>query len=156
MFALIKVGERSGMGLCDIYNYWDAYGYEKPIIKETLNPDRFTLILQIEYANSEAKTNADSGTLIGANKGENANPGTSIGANKSENDSFDTLNGLKLSENERAVYNYIKMNSSITTKAISEELGVPLRTTQRYLATLKEKGLVIRNGTQKTGKWVIL
>lgn len=170
MFALIKVGERSGMGLCDIYNYWDAYGYEKPIIKETLNPDRFTLILQIEYANSEAKTNADSGTLIGANKGENANPGTSIGANtcenanlgtsiganKSENDSFDTSNGLKLSENERAVYNYIKMNSSITTKAISEELGVPLRTTQRYLATLKEKGLVIRNGTKKTGKWVIL
>ena len=48
MFSLIKDGERSGMGLCDIYS-WKEYGYEKPVIKETINPDRTTLTLNIEY-----------------------------------------------------------------------------------------------------------
>lgn len=46
---LIKVGERSSMGLCDIYNHRKEYGYEKPAIKETINPDRITLTLNIEY-----------------------------------------------------------------------------------------------------------
>lgn len=49
MFPLIKVGERSGMGLCDIYSHRKEYGYEKPVIKETINPDRTTLTLNIEY-----------------------------------------------------------------------------------------------------------
>ncbi len=49
MFSLINVGERSGMGLCDIYSRWKEYGYEKPVIKETINPDRTTLTLNIEY-----------------------------------------------------------------------------------------------------------
>ena len=37
------------MGLCDIYSHWKEYGYEKPVIKETINPDRTTLTLNIEY-----------------------------------------------------------------------------------------------------------
>ena len=138
MFALIKVGERSGMGLCDIYNYWKEYGYEKPVIKETINPDRITLTLQIECANA----NDNGGTK---NKG-NDSGGTKNG----------TKSGTKLSENEEAVYECIKLNSDITTKAISDDLGISLRTVQRCLTVLKENGFVIREGSKTSGKWIIL
>ena len=37
------------MGLCDIYHYRNEYGYEKPVIKETIDPDRITFTLIIEY-----------------------------------------------------------------------------------------------------------
>lgn len=138
MFALIKVGERSGMGLCDIYNYWKEYGYEKPIIKETINPDRITLTLQIECAN--ANDNGDTKSR------ENDSGGTKNG----------TKSGTKLSENEEAVYECIKLNSDITTKAISDDLGISLRTVQRCLTVLKENGFVIREGSKTSGKWIIL
>lgn len=138
MFALIKVGERSGMGLCDIYNYWKEYGYEKPVIKETINPDRITLTLQIECANANDNVDAKS-------KG-NDSSGTKNG----------TKNGTKLSENEEAVYECIKLNSDITTKAISDDLGISLRTVQRCLTVLKENGFVIREGSKTSGKWIIL
>lgn len=148
MFALIKVGERSGMGLCDIFNYWDAYGYEKPLIKETLNPDRITLTLQIECDNVN-----DNG---GTKNGENDRFGTENGTKNEENDRFGTKNGTKLSGNEEAVFDCIKLNSEITTKAISDDLGISLRTVQRCLTVLKENGLVAREGSKTSGKWVIL
>ena len=38
MFSLIKVGERSGMGLYDLYTNWRNRGYENPMIEETIFP----------------------------------------------------------------------------------------------------------------------
>jgi len=52
MFSLINVGERSGTGLCDLFNVWKESGFKKPTIQETIDPDRIALTLQIEtYAN---------------------------------------------------------------------------------------------------------
>jgi len=52
MFSLINVGERSGTGLCDLFNVWEESGFKKPTIQETIDPDRITLTLQIEtYTN---------------------------------------------------------------------------------------------------------
>lgn len=48
MFSLIKVGERSGQGLCDVYSVWDENGFKKPELIETVDPDRITLTLAIE------------------------------------------------------------------------------------------------------------
>lgn len=67
MFSLINVGERSGMGLCDIYNRWTKYGYDRPIIKETINPDRITLTLQIETSDANYMYGAN--TEIGVKNG---------------------------------------------------------------------------------------
>ena len=48
MFALINVGERSGSGLCDVYNVWEENRFKRPEIVESISPDRVTLTLQIE------------------------------------------------------------------------------------------------------------
>jgi hypothetical protein len=54
--ALVK-GERSGSGLCDVYNVWEENRFKRPKIIETINPNQITLTLQIEidgnhYGNS--------------------------------------------------------------------------------------------------------
>lgn len=106
--------------------------------KESLNPDRITLTLQIEYGNVN-----DS---VGTKKGENDSVGTKDG----------TKDGTKLSENEAAVYDCLKLNTEITTKAVSVDLGISLRTVQRCLNVLKAKGFIMREGSKTTGKWLIL
>ena len=58
--------------------------------------------------------------------------------------------------NEEAVYECIKLNNDITTKAISDDLGISLRTVQRCLTALKENGLIICEGSKTNGRWVIL
>ena len=58
MFSLINVGERSGSGLCDIYNTWDENGFVCPEIKELINPDRVILTLEVGPASNEARNEA--------------------------------------------------------------------------------------------------
>lgn len=63
MFSLINVGERSGTGLCDVYNIWEESGFRRPELVETVDPDRITLTLEIKLDNA--------GKSDGENDGEN-------------------------------------------------------------------------------------
>lgn len=48
MFALIEVGERSGMGLCNLYDVWRKNKLPTPNVKESLTPcERITVELQL-------------------------------------------------------------------------------------------------------------
>jgi fido (protein-threonine AMPylation protein)/biotin operon repressor len=61
---------------------------------------------------------------------------------------FDTVNDT--------VFSLIEKNKQITTKEISEKLGVSLSTVKRKINTLKKSGLLDRIGSDKTGYWRIL
>ena len=71
--------------------------------------------------------------------------GALSGANKSD-----------LTELENKVYEAVKINQNLTAKEISENLMIPFRSVQRYLSTLKEKGFIVREGSNKTGYWKII
>lgn len=48
MFTLIEVGERSGMGLCNLYDVWRKNKLPMPYVKESLTPcERITIELQL-------------------------------------------------------------------------------------------------------------
>ncbi len=49
MFSLINVGERSGIGLSDVFSTWKEYGYKDPELVESIDPDRVTITLEIEH-----------------------------------------------------------------------------------------------------------
>ena len=36
----VDIGERSGMGLADLYGHWKEYGLPEPVISEEYDPDR--------------------------------------------------------------------------------------------------------------------
>lgn len=71
--------------------------------------------------------------------------GALSGANKDE-----------LSLLESKVLEVIMINPNLTAKEISENLIIPFRSVQRYLSSLKEKGFILRVGSNKKGYWKII
>ena len=58
-----------------------------------------------------------------------------------------------LNENENAILNVIKTNPNISAKDLSISLSIPFRSVQRYISNLKEKGIIERVGSNKSGYW---
>ena len=75
----------------------------------------------------------------------------------------DRLNSLQFTENERKVFLFIKefdrlndrLNDQLTTSYIAQKLGLSYSTIQRVLRMLKQKDLVQRVGSKKTGFWQV-
>ncbi len=54
------------------------------------------------------------------------------------------------------VFNLIKQNNKITATEISVHLNISLSTAKRKIKELKEKGIIERIGSDKTGNWKIV
>ena len=50
----------------------------------------------------------------------------------------------------------MKLDAAITTPKMVELLGLSRTTIQRAIKSLKEKEIICREGSDKTGKWIIL
>ena len=61
--------------------------------------------------------------------------------------------GINVGINEQRVLELIRINNRITAKEIAESLSVSLRQGERIMAALKEKGLIKRVGSNKSGHW---
>lgn len=61
--------------------------------------------------------------------------------------------GVKLSKTEEAVIGLIKDNLKITSDEMAVKLGKTKRTIERCIASLKDKGLLIRIESDKNGHW---
>lgn len=73
------------------------------------------------------------------------NVGTNVGTNV----------GVNVGVSEQQILELIKKNNRITTKEIAFILSKSARQIERILATLKEKGILQRVGSSKTGHWKI-
>ena len=137
MFSLIKVGERSGMGLCDLYTNWKNSGYEKPVIEESIEPDRITLTLQIEIEKANVTNVANDVANV-------------------VNDVVNVANMNEGTETDKKVYVYITSHKKATTKEIATALGLNVRTVQRSVKELEASGFVKKSGTRNNIEWIIL
>lgn len=63
--------------------------------------------------------------------------------------------GLNVGTNEQHILELIRTNNRITAKEIAISLSISLRQSERIIAALKEKGLIKRVGSKKTGYWMI-
>jgi len=63
---------------------------------------------------------------------------------------------IKLTGIELRIYQLIKENGDITAPRIATVLEKTERTILRALASLKEKGFIAREGSKKSGKWLVL
>jgi predicted HTH transcriptional regulator len=76
-----------------------------------------------------------------------------------ENDTIsDTINDTTylLSDNERTVFEEMQAHPKVTANELSEILNINLRNTKKIIEKLKEKGLVKRIGSRKTGHWEVV
>lgn len=82
--------------------------------------------------------------------------------NDKENDTIngeasDTISGTKssktLSEAEKLIMYAISLNGRLTRKEMSGQTNLSERTVSRILASLQDKGLIVRVGSRKKGEW---
>ena len=66
-----------------------------------------------------------------------------------------SVNGT-VNKTEKSVLELISNNAKITVAELRQRTGKAERTVKRALASLKEKGLIERVGSDKTGYWKVL
>lgn len=63
--------------------------------------------------------------------------------------------GVKLTKKEQEVLAAIQKDNAVTAASIANQCQVTTRTIERAIKSLKEKGLIERVGSDKTGHWII-
>ena len=64
-------------------------------------------------------------------------------------------NQLKLTKTEKLILNLLQINPNYTRDELAEAIFKTVRTVQRGLDSLRDKGLIVREGSDKSGYWVI-
>jgi ATP-dependent DNA helicase RecG len=62
----------------------------------------------------------------------------------------------KLTERQRLILNLMRNNSYVTIREMSQKTGVVNRTILRDIESLQEKGIIVREGGNKSGYWKII
>ena len=61
-----------------------------------------------------------------------------------------------IGKEESVILNMMRRNPSVTAMLISQELQLSIRSIQRYISSLCNKGLILREGSTKRGKWIVI
>ena len=67
-----------------------------------------------------------------------------------------SINFDAFSKNEKLVYKAIKENLYITRLEMVAHLGISIRGVDRAIKSLKDKGIIERMGSNKTGYWKVI
>jgi len=62
----------------------------------------------------------------------------------------------ELTERQRLILNLMRNNSYVTIREMSQKTGVVNRTILRDIESLQEKGIIVREGGNKSGYWKII
>ena len=155
MFSLINIGERSGTGLCDVFETWKHNGYKQPQITEMIEPDRVTIILDIEVDADRGKNEINETNCDTNATNRETNCDTNETNRETNCDTNETNSVGDLNESEQLIFNAIKANPELSIVKLSKEFAVSKATINRIMKKLKEKGFIERMGTTR-GKWKIL
>ena len=82
-----------------------------------------------------------------------ANVGENVGVNgKNVGENV----GVKLTDTQKNVFELIKANPAVTHSEMARALSLSIKTIERATKVLREYGLLEREGSAKSGSWVIL
>ena len=79
----------------------------------------------------------------------NDNVGVNVGVNNNGV-------GVKLTNTQRKIYELIQANQGITHSEMAKALSVTSKTAERATKALRDFGLLGREGSDNTGRWIIL
>ena len=142
IFALIDVGERSGMGLSNFYSVWDECGYDRPTIEELHEPDQTVLTVKLD-ASGLRKTSRKK-TSTKSEKSRRLDTGL-----KDED-----LVVLRLTSS-RVVW-ALRKNPNLTREELAALLNISLRGIEWQVAKLQKDKAIRRVGGRKFGHWEVL
>lgn len=139
MFNLIRLGERAGNGVSDIYAVWREQHWQMPVFRESTNPFRVELTLPLEGAGENDTINADK---------------------VSDDTKFDTLNdtihAAPANRKIRSLLLLIQQNPCIRQTQLAEKTGFSLSTVKRLMKRMQERKLILHEGARKNGDWKLI
>lgn len=130
LFRAIKLAENAGYGFDKMIDGWKTYS---PI------PIEFTSDLDFSTAVFYTEKTAQEST-------EHASKETSKETSKEIN---------LLSETAKQIIETLSINPSKTAKSLAAQLGITDRGVQYHLAQLKKQGFIERQGSTKSGLWIV-
>ena len=173
-FRNIGYAEQLGSGVRNLFKYSRFYSGKDP---EFAEGDIFKIIVplddnySLDYGNG-ANGDSDYGTIgtISANipnykfsyGQENVGQGISYVSEPSvpyivdrKNVSFSGKSVYMLSQEEEKILNIIKKNPHLTQNQIQKDVGISLRSVKRIMSKLQQKGILVREGNNRSGMWII-
>ena len=180
IFSLVRIGERSGMGLSSLYGTWEKEHFAAPSIVESYEPDRTKVIVEFESDDSElGEKPSEVGAKKAVSEGENAEVKEKTGVSddgKTEivhekqisghvksvsddvNHDFEVLMGAYRSdfrENARKVLYVFAEVPEADISSVAKRLGFSAKSVWRAIRAMKEVGLLVREGGDKGGRWIV-
>lgn len=159
IFSLINVGERSGMGLSDLFARWQEAGYAQPTITETYDPDQVTVTVQVELArgksavkNAEKSVVQDEGAVKSAVK---SSPLAKVAVKVAVKRTSPQLRETVIDKCAE-LYAWLNEDRSRTILQAIEELGYSDRSLTNYLEILRDAGALEHEGPRNGGEWVFM
>lgn len=137
IFSLVRIGERSGMGLSSLYGVWEKEKFVEPSIVELYEPDRTKVMVEFEADESE----------LGVETHE-------VGVNPD----FEVLMGAYRNDfraNARRVLAAFSENPEQDTAQIAHTLNISENSVWRAVRALKDVGLLVREGATRGSKWIV-
>ena len=145
LFRMIKLAENAGFGLDKIENNWLEYNNTKPVYDLSFDSTIVKFQMETVEKGSEKSSEVfrkDFGRISDKLLKE-------YGIYSKE-----ILN--QFGERVLFIYNEIMNNPSVSTEHLAEKLEVSPKTIERDLNKIKEAKIIIREGSRKTGKWIII
>ena len=177
IFALVDIGERSGMGLANLHGLWKKYGYAEPKITESYDPDRTVIVVTTD---DDTVTRPENGSESDQNPtrtrpepDQKCSKGAPRDDKNFENDTVTRPeNGAEPDQktvNAKAnsiiwqdfpaschqVYEALRQDAYLTYRGMVSKLGLNKDTINTAVGTLVQKGLIRRIGPKKGGHWEV-
>jgi predicted HTH transcriptional regulator len=165
IFSLVRIGERSGMGLSSLYGVWEKEKFAEPSIIESYEPDRTKVIVEFEADESELGVKKqevrEKTSEVGVENAEVGVKTQEVGVVASElgvNPDFDVLMGAYRNDfraNARKVLSALAEHPEMDFVRLSQVLNLSQNSVWRAVRALREVGLLVREGADKGGKWIV-
>ncbi len=152
IFALVDIGERSGMGLPDLYGHWKKHGLPEPVISEEYDPDRVKVTVYTDSGQSTANRHKSAqGSAQGAPKVPQSDPRPDQDPTKTR-----PIAWSDLPSSCRQVYEALRQDAFLTYRGMVAKLGLNKDTINTAIGTLVRKGFIRREGNKQTGHWEVV
>ena len=176
IFSLVRIGERSGMGLSSLYGTWEREHFAAPSIVESYEPDRTKVTVEFEADDSELGVMIGKASEVGvidSEVGEKTGVSDDVKAGsvhekpisdheKSVSDDvnrdFEVLMGAYRSDfrdNARQVLYAFAETPEADISSVAKGLGFSTKSVWRAIRAMKAVGLLVREGGDKGGRWIV-
>ena len=171
IFSLVKIGERSGMGLSQLYGNWEETGYARPQLSESFNPERTKVEIEVEVAEKVAENLgkvAENSSQVAEKVAENRREYTEKPSEytekytekQTEKSGEYTENMAQsianLTETEERIVAILRQNKFATQGGISAQLGITRTYITKIMGGLQSRNIIRRIGPDKGGYWEVL